>query len=589
MDDELKPLYRRHIQSQIEQMIFDPVEVCHSEGKEYLWLKAVCISCSQNLIGYVLDFGDGNNGYTCILKNLESNKDVGRIENVNHVEWHKNGQFIYYTIPDASGRPYQLWLKSLGEHNVEDQLIYSELDDIFYVDMCLTKDKRYLVVNSCSRTSSEVFVIDMNEGNMTQLKSLGSREENVEYYVEHNGDCFYILSNTGDKDDFSLYVTEAHLIDEKKNWRKLLDNDQKIAMSNLHMFENYGVLMGTGITNGQPCLQVLHLESEENHPIPIAEWHPCALHASASDNFSTDTFKFVISSPTVSEMHCEYNMRMRRLECSDEAYTENDSFQSEVIFAKSQCGLQIPITLITSKTCKPDGTNPLLMEVYGAYGSTLEADFDPSRYPLLSRGWAIALVHCRGGGELGRKWHSGGKRENKIASIMDFLNARDFLVKGNFCNPKLLAAKATSAGALVVGAAVNRVPNAFTSVVLDSPFLDLLSIMSKPDLPATKLEYDEWGNPNNAEDFSHMASCCPYLTIQDKTCEYPAMLIMASINDARIPFWSVYKWVSKVRSRRTSGSARPLILGISDVHGHTIPEAMYNINTNAFLLKTVSQ
>lgn len=50
-----------------------------------------------------------------------------------------------------------------------------------------------------------------------------------------------------------------------------------------------------------------------------------------------------------------------------------------------------------------NGSHPVLVAVYGAYGLCLEADFEPERLALLDRGWVMALAHVRGGGELGRR------------------------------------------------------------------------------------------------------------------------------------------------------------------------------------------
>jgi oligopeptidase B len=66
----------------------------------------------------------------------------------------------------------------------------------------------------------------------------------------------------------------------------------------------------------------------------------------------------------------------------------------------------VPITLLQPAGAHAGGARvpqPLLVEVYGAYGHVLEADFKPHRLPLLQRGWSVALAHVRGGGELGRR------------------------------------------------------------------------------------------------------------------------------------------------------------------------------------------
>lgn len=51
-----------------------------------------------------------------------------------------------------------------------------------------------------------------------------------------------------------------------------------------------------------------------------------------------------------------------------------------------------------------DGSAPILLTAYGAYGECTEADFRPERLSLLGAGWVVALAHVRGGGELGRRW-----------------------------------------------------------------------------------------------------------------------------------------------------------------------------------------
>ena len=61
------------------------------------------------------------------------------------------------------------------------------------------------------------------------------------------------------------------------------------------------------------------------------------------------------------------------------------------------------MTLIHKKGLCLDGSHPVLMTAYGAYGLCLDAAFESERLALLARGWVIALAHVRGGGELGRR------------------------------------------------------------------------------------------------------------------------------------------------------------------------------------------
>jgi oligopeptidase B len=61
------------------------------------------------------------------------------------------------------------------------------------------------------------------------------------------------------------------------------------------------------------------------------------------------------------------------------------------------------MTVVRLRDAPLDGTAPVLLTAYGAYGQTLNADFSVERLPLLARGWGVALAHVRGGGELGRQ------------------------------------------------------------------------------------------------------------------------------------------------------------------------------------------
>ena len=50
---------------------------------------------------------------------------------------------------------------------------------------------------------------------------------------------------------------------------------------------------------------------------------------------------------------------------------------------------------------------PLLMQVYGAYGISLDAALDASHVPLLDAGWVLAFAHVRYVGDaLGQCKHS---------------------------------------------------------------------------------------------------------------------------------------------------------------------------------------
>lgn len=99
-------------------------------------------------------------------------------------------------------------------------------------------------------------------------------------------------------------------------------------------------------------------------------------------------------------------------------------------YAKGQTGVRIPITLsYRSDLAQPDGQSPLLLHVYGAYGSRDSLNFEPWRVCLMDQGFVFAVAHVRGGGELGAAWHAAGSGGNKATGIADALACALHLVK----------------------------------------------------------------------------------------------------------------------------------------------------------------
>ena len=83
-------------------------------------------------------------------------------------------------------------------------------------------------------------------------------------------------------------------------------------------------------------------------------------------------------------------------------YDETD-YRSERTWALAADGVRVPISVVYRiDAVQHNGTDPLLMEVYGAYEHSLNPSFSSKRISLLRRGVVYAIAHVRGGGELGR-------------------------------------------------------------------------------------------------------------------------------------------------------------------------------------------
>jgi len=115
-----------------------------------------------------------------------------------------------------------------------------------------------------------------------------------------------------------------------------------------------------------------------------------------------------------------------------------------------------------------------------------------------------------------------------------------------------------------MGAVTNMRPDLFRMVISHVPFVDVLNTMLDVTLPLTVGEYEEWGNPQIAEDYFYMKSYCPYTNLERKA--YPAILAKTGLNDSQVMYWEPAKYVAKMRTLKTD--ANPLLLKVNMGAGH---------------------
>lgn len=61
------------------------------------------------------------------------------LENVFNFVW-ANDSVVYYTVPNAQLRPYQVYAHRIGTDQSEDVLVFEEMDDTIFVDITSSKD-----------------------------------------------------------------------------------------------------------------------------------------------------------------------------------------------------------------------------------------------------------------------------------------------------------------------------------------------------------------------------------------------------------------------------------------------------------------
>jgi oligopeptidase B len=229
-------------------------------------------------------------------------------------------------------------------------------------------------------------------------------------------------------------------------------------------------------------------------------------------------------------------------------------------------GTQVPVSVVYKKGFKKDGSQPLHLYAYGAYGYAIPPGFSTSRLSLVDRGFAYAIAHIRGGDDLGYQWYLDGKLKKRTNTFNDFVDVGKGLIAQGYTSAGKLTASGGSAGGELMGAVANQSPEIFGAIVAHVPFVDVLNTMLDESLPLTPGEWPEWGNPIKDKDaFELIRSYSPYDQVTAKA--YPPMLYTGGLNDPRVTYWEPAKMVAKLRSVKTDDNVLLLKINMGAGHG----------------------
>jgi len=301
-----------------------------------------------------------------------------------------------------------------------------------------------------------------------------------------------------------------------------------------------------------PQIRVTDLRNGQSRRIEFPE---PAYDAGNYDNreYDTNKFRYVYESFVTPHSIFEYDMEKGSSILLKEHEVpggyDRTRYQVERISATAADGVKVPISVIHLKGAKLDGTGPLYLYGYGAYGSSMDIDFDSSIFSMVDRGVVYAIAHIRGGGEMGKVWHDQGRMMQKKNTFTDFITCAEYLVAQGYGSKDRLAIEGASAGGLLIGAVLNMRPDLFHAAIVGVPFVDVINTMLDASIPLTAPEFEEWGNPKEKEAFDYMLSYSPYDNIAAKA--YPNMLVRTSFNDSQVMYWEPTKYVAKMRALRT--------------------------------------
>ncbi len=582
------PIYCRRAISQTpgvfmpEEILLDVNQL--AEGQPYMAVGGMSVSPNGKLLAYSTD-NTGFRQYTLHIRNLETGAELPDTAlRVGSFVWAADSATLFYTTEDEQTKRHdKLFRHVAGSSPDDDVLLLHEPDERFNLGVGQTRDRKYILVEAGSHTTSECRFLPAGDP-LAPLTLIAPRVDDQEYYPDHRysaetGGVFYIRTNDTTP-TFRLVVAPVATPD-RSHWKEVFAGESDIPLEDFDLFRDFCVL--TERKAGLPTLAIYPLTGHPLRDFAVEdprqiEFPEPAYSAAAHQNreFNATHFRYsyqsLVSPPSVFDydLATGHSTLLKQQEVPG-GFNKAD-YASERLWIEAADGTMIPVSLVYrrnmvhNRRASDDGRieNPLYVYGYGSYGYALPVGFSPTRLALLDRGVIMAYAHIRGGGELGDPWHDGGKMRAKINTFTDFITVVESLIREGYGSRDRIAIEGGSAGGLLLGAVVNLRPDLFRAVLSHVPFVDVMNTMLDASLPLTVAEYEEWGNPNEPGDFAYMHSYSPY--DQLKPGDYPAMLIKTSLNDSQVMYWEPAKYVAKLRTLKQNNT--PLLLHINMEAGH---------------------
>jgi oligopeptidase B len=550
--------------SQSEEILLDGNG--EAEGKAYWQLGAAAHSPDHRLLAYAVD-DKGSELYSVRIRDLATGRDLPEIihDTRGSLVWARDSATLFYVRLDEHQRPLTVYRHRVGTSAADDVLVYEEADSGFYVSVDETQSGRFILVDAHDHQTSEIYLIDSDRPDSAP-RVVAPREHGHEYAVDHHGDRLIVLTNSEGAEDFR--VCEAPLADPgRASWRELVSHQSGRLILDIVAYA--GHLVRLEREDGLPRIVIRELESGSEHTIAFDE-EAYSLGMSSGYEFDTTTLRFTYSSMTTPTQVYDYDMekRARVLRKTQEIPSGHNpaDYVTRRLDAPAPDGETVPVSVLYRKGTPLDGSAPLLLYGYGAYGITIPAAFSTNWLSLVDRGFVMAIAHVRGGKDKGYRWYTEGKHRRKVNTFTDFVAAGEYLVQQGYTRRGEIVANGGSAGGMLMGVVANMAPELFLGIIADVPFVDVLNTMLDGSLPLTPPEWPEWGNPiESKEDFDIIRSYSPYENVDARP--YPHILAYGGVTDPRVTYWEPAKWIARLRAHNTSDSLILLRTNMEAGHG----------------------
>jgi oligopeptidase B len=561
--------YRRHWRRKVgaaedgsaDELIVD--EPTLAAGKDYFRLGGVAISNDDRLLAYAID-DNGSERYTVRIRDLATGAMLPDVipDVLSALVWTSDDTGLVYAPANAQWRTDRAMLHRLGTPAKDDILLYREADEGFRVSVGLTAADNWIVIATGDHVTSEVWLLPAADPTAPPLL-VSARLPEREYDVDEHDGWLYIRTN----DTHPNFRLARARIEAPDQWEEVLAPSDHFYLTDASLFKTFYVTEGR-----QDGLDQIEIRDYATNAARRIDFPEASYVAGLDDNPEYDVRKLRISYESMVSPETIFDYTLADGHREVLKVQEIPSGFDPALYATARLlipardGTPIPVSILHRRDFPMDGSRPLYLYGYGAYGIAIEPGFGTSRLSLVDRGFAFAIAHIRGGDDLGQQWYKDGKLDKRTNTFNDFVDVAKGLIERGYTAAGRIATSGGSAGGELMGAIVNSDPGLWGAVVAHVPFVDVLNTMLDETLPLTPGEWPEWGNPiEDADAYDLIASYSPYDNV--KAQAYPPMLVTAGLNDPRVTYWEPAKWVARLRATKTDDHVLLLKTNMEAGHG----------------------
>ena len=554
--------WRKPVAGGDEELLLD--ESALADGKEYFRLGAFSVSNDGRLLAYAID-DSGAERFKVRIKDLTTGEHLPEVIPglLSDIVWTANDTGFVYGLANDQWRTDNARLHRLGTDIAEDIELYREADEGYRVSVGETSDRQWLVIGTGDHVTSEVRLLPAADP-IAKPILVASREPGREYDVDTHGDTLFI--HTNDTDPMWRLCTAP--ISAPGEWTEVIGPSTDLYMTGVDCFADFFIVEGR--RHGLDRI-ALHRYDDPMTGTPI-DFPEASYAAGLGDNPEYDVqvlrlgYQSMVTPGTVYDYDV-VNGALTTLKVQEvPSGYDPDRYRTQRLHIAARDGTDIPVSIVYPADFPKDGSRPLFLYAYGAYGHAIPPGFSTARLSLLDRGFAYAIAHIRGGDDLGQQWYHDGKLEKRTNTFTDFVDVAKGLIAQGWTSAGRIAIEGGSAGGELMGAVVNSDPELWGAAIAAVPFVDVLNTMMDADLPLTPGEWPEWGNPiEDPAAFELIRSYSPY--DQVKPQDYPPIFISGGLNDPRVTYWEPAKWAAKLRSVKTDDNVLLLKTNMGAGHG----------------------